>query len=833
MRILENAFACRIVVQRSVMQTLQRRNTCTLRMFCVPLVSQKSNGPIHTVRSLLMRLSAQRHAFISTGMQAKKPHNPKIPRHNKPHGIGTRINARPRKKVPHVLKAYIKRREALLSTVLQHLERVKAVDAPKTVEASSEGKSISRKESMIEDEPSQASTTAKLHDPLDQDGSGFRPEKWSSGWGSDALAPPTTTQGTSPTFKRRLPPHVRSQMYTRRTEGFIDDRAQSVDATHFLQDVQSPSEQKPIAQLAHGLSRVLFNPGVHWLQDPRSRVYNFTPWLEDIPRVNDFAFERVTGFIKSSQDTDLHNLAKQYNRPFVGSTSSLTGLLSHIYFLLSGDREIDVSPLSRAFAHESTTFTPGQRMPTSVILNYKDDVWSIDSDKANAIAEKNVLSWMGTMLEKFLTLSEQEFKKLLRSAPDTTDAHDSRREAYRYAMSDSFIMRSQLDCIDPRLPGTGVFDIKTRAAVPIRLDILNYEENSGYLIKTLTGSLESFEKEYYDLIRSAFLKYSFQARIGNMDGVLVAYHNTARIFGFQYIPIEDMEARLYGTGDGARVFNRCLRLLECVLKEVVGVYGGRSVRCTFDKRDHFGHLDIFVEPADWNEAPEKPSPITQFEVQVENFLDSLPVRGSTAVASHKPWLLQWSISQSAMDESDIRQNLAYSQSRQLRALNFPTGVKTLAEMEAYWERINFGTPKVTKEPTSNGRDGDGEQAVSSSLSHSLAFRSAPPEIEHLRKLAREGRDETLRIEAEEASSGRGKIVWGLADVLSGIDESESGESEADSSEIGFEDTGELTGVSVSQPDEVLPSVSDESSDGSAYETDSSNDHKPSTSKSTS
>ncbi|KAL4075127.1 mitochondrial protein Pet127-domain-containing protein [Scleroderma yunnanense] len=386
-----------------------------------------------------------------------------------------------------------------------------------------------------------------------------------------------------------------------------------------------------------------------------------------------------------------------------------------------------------------------------------------------------------------------------------------------------FIMRSQLDCIDPRLPGTGVFDIKTRAAVPIRLDILNYEENSGYLIKTLTGSLESFEKEYYDLIRSAFLKYrqvmyyrsitisltdqyiSFQARIGNMDGVLVAYHNTARIFGFQYIPIEDMEARLYGTGDGARVFNRCLRLLECVLKEVVAMYGGRSVRCTFDKRDHFGHLDIFVGPVYWNEAPEKPSPITQFEVQVENFLDSLP---------------------SAMDESDIHQNLAYSQSRQLRALNFPTGVKTLAEMEAYWERINFGTSKVTEEPTSNVNGGDGEQTVLSS--HFLAFRSAPPEIEHLRKLAREGRDETLRIEAEEASSGRGKIVWGLADVLSGIDESESGESAADSSEIGFEDAGELTGVSVSQLDEDLPSASDDS----AYETDSSNDHNPSISKPT-
>lgn len=46
-------------------------------------------------------------------------------------------------------------------------------------------------------------------------------------------------------------------------------------------------------------------------------------------------------------------------------------------------------------------------------------------------------------------------------------------------------MRSQLDCLDPRLPGTGVFDIKTRAAVPIRLDILNYE------VRVLRQSLSS------------------------------------------------------------------------------------------------------------------------------------------------------------------------------------------------------------------------------------------------------------------------------------------------------------------------------------------------------
>jgi len=73
--------------------------------------------------------------------------------------------------------------------------------------------------------------------------------------------------------------------------------------------------------------------------------------------------------------------------------------------------------------------------------------------------------------------------------------------------SDKFVLRSQLDCFDPRLPGTGVFDIKTRAVMSIRHDLLNFEENSGYQIRTLQGLVESFEKEYYDLIRSAFLKY--------------------------------------------------------------------------------------------------------------------------------------------------------------------------------------------------------------------------------------------------------------------------------------------------------------------------------------
>ena len=44
------------------------------------------------------------------------------------------------------------------------------------------------------------------------------------------------------------------------------------------------------------------------------------------------------------------------------------------------------------------------------------------------------------------------------------------------------------------------------------------------------------------------MKYGFQAKIGRMDGVVVAYHNTSEIFGFQYIPLADMERCIYGLG---------------------------------------------------------------------------------------------------------------------------------------------------------------------------------------------------------------------------------------------------------------------------------------------
>jgi hypothetical protein len=123
-------------------------------------------------------------------------------------------------------------------------------------------------------------------------------------------------------------------------------------------------------------------------------------------------------------------------------------------------------------------------------------------------------------------MEPKEFSRFLKSSPEPFESHEMRdkREAYYYSASKNLVMRSQLDCHDDRLPRR-TFDIKTRATVAIRMDRLNHMMNRGYLISKGQGELESFEREKYDLIRSAFLKYSMQVRIGNMDGIFLAYHS--------------------------------------------------------------------------------------------------------------------------------------------------------------------------------------------------------------------------------------------------------------------------------------------------------------------
>lgn len=51
-----------------------------------------------------------------------------------------------------------------------------------------------------------------------------------------------------------------------------------------------------------------------------------------------------------------------------------------------------------------------------------------------------------------------------------------------------------------------------------------------------------------------------------MDGIFIAFHNTEQIFGFQYMPVKEMDVGLFGSPDvGDRIFQQCVGLLTKIL----------------------------------------------------------------------------------------------------------------------------------------------------------------------------------------------------------------------------------------------------------------------------
>lgn len=355
----------------------------------------------------------------------------------------------------------------------------------------------------------------------------------------------------------------------------------------------------PIPSLSYGLERVLFNPGVYHLRDPRSRVFNFDPYLQSIMPVGEFDFGALKKYVTSSQDETLASTAASQNKKYSGSTSSMTSVLGHFHFLLSHWRPLNISKLSQGFPEGLVSFTNILRAPTAIFLRWKDGTYAIDADKEFDSA--NILMMLGRSMEKLLTLPTTDFEKYRKENSDQiTEAERNEPESFHYTAMGDFLLRSQLDAQDPRLPGTGVFDLKTRAVLPIRMDAANYQDGAGYEIRSLHGRFESYEREYYDMMRSAFLKYSLQVRMGRMDGIFVAFHNTMRIFGFQYISLPELDEALHGQSDvalGDSEFKLSLELLNRVLDRATKKFPKRSLRLFFETRETSApFMYIFAEP---------------------------------------------------------------------------------------------------------------------------------------------------------------------------------------------------------------------------------------------
>lgn len=188
---------------------------------------------------------------------------------------------------------------------------------------------------------------------------------------------------------------------------------------------------------------------------------------------------------------------------------------------------------------------------------------------------------MGKYMEKMLTTEADMFNKyyvldMLTNQPqmqmtDEVKAELMAEDYYRYMRSGKMILRSQIDTRGKDENGKDiVFELKTRASAPLRYDIMNYIDYLDYEVAKFRGKHSSFEREYYDLIRGGFLKYIMQMKIGQMQGAAIAYHNTQKVFGFQYVKLEEMEKRVFGCSQFSNiVFKSSLSILERILDYIL------------------------------------------------------------------------------------------------------------------------------------------------------------------------------------------------------------------------------------------------------------------------
>lgn len=105
---------------------------------------------------------------------------------------------------------------------------------------------------------------------------------------------------------------------------------------------------------------------------------------------------------------------------------------------------------------------------------------------------------------------------------------------YSFNQIGGSLVRAQIDCRSNNCRAESCrsmkfLEIKTRAVAPIRYDVKGYERHLDYRIDRLQGEKHSFELEFFDMIRTVFLRYSLQIRLGQMRGAFICFHNTQEV----------------------------------------------------------------------------------------------------------------------------------------------------------------------------------------------------------------------------------------------------------------------------------------------------------------
>ena len=358
--------------------------------------------------------------------------------------------------------------------------------------------------------------------------------------------------------------------YNRDTGSELVDVHQNV-IEPIANDWQSPDI---IPTLQNKLDILIKKPGIY----PASEIVKLDPSLyqffNKLPAYSQINEDGIPPYRPPGEDKNLLRLAKKHKSKYMMSTSTVSSVLSHIYYSLSNHKSPHFDNLSEAYDREPLKFMISQRKPSTIFLREVDDnLFAVDSDSGFMEEGNIVLLKMGKYMEKMLTTDWRYFndhfvldlktnKPVKPLDPSLVD-----EDYFRYMRSGKMFLRSQIDTKGVDSEGNDiVFELKTRATAVLRYDITNYIDYLDYEVGKYKGQHSSYEREFYDLVRGGFLKYIMQMKIGQMQGAAIAYHNTQKIFGFEYIKLKEMEKRVFGCPEFSDViFRSSLTILEKIM----------------------------------------------------------------------------------------------------------------------------------------------------------------------------------------------------------------------------------------------------------------------------
>lgn len=133
------------------------------------------------------------------------------------------------------------------------------------------------------------------------------------------------------------------------------------------------------------------------------RLSNFYTRLPQYSQINE---ECIAPYFPPGQDSNLQRLCSTHNTKYMMSTSTISSVLSHIYYCMSNFKSPHFNNLSEAYDKEPLKFMISQRKPNTVFLKKSSKfkgVYSVDGDSGFIEPSNVVLLKMGKYMEKMLT----------------------------------------------------------------------------------------------------------------------------------------------------------------------------------------------------------------------------------------------------------------------------------------------------------------------------------------------------------------------------------------------------------------------------------------------